>query len=244
MINRNILAIAVWGACAALLWVFASGLTPLSLETHATTLLTTLVTNAVLLIGALVCLWYLATATALLVSQAVRALGIGAHGLDRLISRVGAPLLRRVALWGTVGSLALGSPTAAVALGDPASADSLAAESVPHVAAETHTLPGSRNAEFLIDLGWPTSTSAAPAPTRPVVAEAAPEPQATHMVQSGDTLWAIAEAHLVANNHTADPAQIAAHWPRWHAENIDIIGTDPNVITPGLRLTAPSLEES
>jgi nucleoid-associated protein YgaU len=62
------------------------------------------------------------------------------------------------------------------------------------------------------------------------------EHRTTVTVRAGDTLWAIAGRHLGPG---ATPREIAAAWPRWWAANRHTVGTDPNVIHPGQRLTAP-----
>jgi hypothetical protein len=56
------------------------------------------------------------------------------------------------------------------------------------------------------------------------------------VVRPGDTLWAIAAAHLGGRPR---PAAIAAEWPRWWAANRRVIGADPDLIVPGQRLTPP-----
>ena len=55
-------------------------------------------------------------------------------------------------------------------------------------------------------------------------------------VAVGDSLWLIA-AHRLGPRASDD--QIADEWPRWYAENRAEIGTDPNIIRPGITLTAP-----
>lgn len=57
-----------------------------------------------------------------------------------------------------------------------------------------------------------------------------------YIVQPGDTLWAIAAAHLGPD---ADDAEIAAAWPRWYAANAPVIGSDPDLILPGTPLSEP-----
>lgn len=59
----------------------------------------------------------------------------------------------------------------------------------------------------------------------------------TVTVAPGDTLWAIAARHLPA---AADDAQIAAAWPVWYAANATRIGSDPDLIRPGLVLSVPA----
>lgn len=62
-------------------------------------------------------------------------------------------------------------------------------------------------------------------------------PAAPVEVRRGDTLWDIAARHLGPD---ATPAQIAAEWPRWHAANRAVIGSDPGLIRPGQVLTPPT----
>jgi len=77
------------------------------------------------------------------------------------------------------------------------------------------------------------------APADPLVV---PTPRAsmsvaeTVTVHRGDTLWDIAARHLPAG---ATDAEIAAEWPRWHAANVSLIGSDPDLLLPGQLLRAP-----
>ena len=57
------------------------------------------------------------------------------------------------------------------------------------------------------------------------------------VVRRGDTLWAIAARHL--HGHRTD-ARIARAWPQWYRLNRRVIGADPNLILPGMRLRIPS----
>lgn len=59
----------------------------------------------------------------------------------------------------------------------------------------------------------------------------------TVAVAPGDTLWAVAARHLPPG---ADDAQIAAAWPVWYAANATRIGSDPDLIRPGLVLSVPA----
>lgn len=61
-------------------------------------------------------------------------------------------------------------------------------------------------------------------------------PRDTVTVQSGDTLWAIAAAHLPV---ATDDAAIAHAVHAWHATNRVVLGDDPNLIKPGQVLTPP-----
>lgn len=56
------------------------------------------------------------------------------------------------------------------------------------------------------------------------------------VVHRGDTLWAIAAAHLGPH---ADARSIAAEWPRWYAANRHVIGDDPDNLSIGTRLQTP-----
>jgi nucleoid-associated protein YgaU len=56
------------------------------------------------------------------------------------------------------------------------------------------------------------------------------------IVRRGDSLWRIAAAHLPGQ---PTDRRIAASWPRWYAANRQVVGTDPNLITPGEVLHAP-----
>jgi len=57
------------------------------------------------------------------------------------------------------------------------------------------------------------------------------------VVQRGDTLWSIAARHL---GPAATTPQISAAWHRWFAANRQVIGDDPNAITPGQVLRPPA----
>ncbi|NDL58582.1 LysM peptidoglycan-binding domain-containing protein [Phytoactinopolyspora mesophila] len=80
------------------------------------------------------------------------------------------------------------------------------------------------------------------APSAEPESEPAAEPPATTglhdpvVVEPGATLWSIAADHLGPD---ATPAEIAREWPRWFIANHEQIGTDPDVIQPGLRLSPP-----
>lgn len=70
-----------------------------------------------------------------------------------------------------------------------------------------------------------------PQPPRPY-----DEPVTTVRVEPGDSLWRIAEHHLPAA--VSDDA-IDERWQRLYAANRDVIGTNPDLIHPGLRLELP-----
>jgi len=56
------------------------------------------------------------------------------------------------------------------------------------------------------------------------------------VVRAGDTLWGIAAEHL---GRGASDRDVAAAWPAWFHANEAVIGTDPDHIEPGQRLTVP-----
>ncbi|HKG50178.1 MAG TPA: LysM domain-containing protein, partial [Actinomycetales bacterium] len=56
------------------------------------------------------------------------------------------------------------------------------------------------------------------------------------VVRRGDSLWRIAARHLGAD---ASDAEVAAEWPRWWHANRRVIGTDPDLLLPGMRLMPP-----
>jgi nucleoid-associated protein YgaU len=56
------------------------------------------------------------------------------------------------------------------------------------------------------------------------------------VVQAGDTLWDIARRHLP---RSATPTDIAVAWPRWYAVNRAVIGPNPALLRPGMRLRSP-----
>jgi nucleoid-associated protein YgaU len=66
-----------------------------------------------------------------------------------------------------------------------------------------------------------------------------PEP-AVHVIRHGDTLWAIAEAHLPSGLRT-NPV-IDRYWRQLYAANRNVLGPDPDLIFPGTRITVPTYE--
>jgi len=64
-------------------------------------------------------------------------------------------------------------------------------------------------------------------------------PASAVLVRRGDTLWGIAARHLPGQ---VSNARIAAAWPPWYRLNRRVIGSDPNLIRPGMRLRAPGAD--
>lgn len=60
-------------------------------------------------------------------------------------------------------------------------------------------------------------------------------------VRRGDSLWSIAARHL---GPTATDAEVAWEWPRWYAANRDVVGEDPDLLTPGQLLRPPEASVS
>lgn len=80
-----------------------------------------------------------------------------------------------------------------------------------------------------------TSTEAPSEPS--ASAEAPNEPAAgDYVVEPGDTLWAIAAAHL---DSAAPATRIATAWPQWYEANRAAIGPEPDLILPGTVLHEP-----
>ncbi len=70
---------------------------------------------------------------------------------------------------------------------------------------------------------------------RPVATPREPREQEV-VVRRGDTLWEIAARHL---GRGAAESEVAAEWPRWWRANRLVIGSDPDLILPGMRLRPP-----
>ena len=83
-----------------------------------------------------------------------------------------------------------------------------------------------------------TAQPAGPTRIGPVVpvAPRGAEPRTATVVVPGDTLWDIARRHLPSGASAAD---VARAWPRWYAANRAVIGPDPDLLHPGMRLQSP-----
>lgn len=86
-----------------------------------------------------------------------------------------------------------------------------------------------------------SNTSAVPGtPTDPHAEEgtAAPSGPDTVMVLHGDSLWSITDDLLGPG--PSEPTEITAAWPLLHEANRDLIGQDPDLLSPGQQLTVPA----
>lgn len=172
-------------------------------------------------------------------------------------ARIGWNRLAAAAL----GLAGLGIAPAGPALAGPAPADQPAPAGVSSTAAGSGCGAGSRGgpscppirldglplpglpAAGLPAAGLPAADSR-PADSRPAARHApAPpaDPRGTRtgavVVESGDSLWSIAEARLGRR-----PALTAvdASWRRWYAANRSTVGPDPDLLVPGQRLRPPA----
>lgn len=82
----------------------------------------------------------------------------------------------------------------------------------------------------------PSSASTAPPPT-PADGGGTTSTPHTVIVRSGDSLWSITDDLLGPGTSAA--AEISTSWPLLHEANHDVIGADPDLLTPGMELTVP-----
>lgn len=59
----------------------------------------------------------------------------------------------------------------------------------------------------------------------------------TVTVRSGDSLWSLAHSQL---GPQATDQEIDREWRRWYQVNKKVVGSDPNLIIPGMKLAVPS----
>ncbi|PID97714.1 MAG: hypothetical protein CSA82_02835 [Actinobacteria bacterium] len=63
-----------------------------------------------------------------------------------------------------------------------------------------------------------------------------PPSEAMHTVNGGESLWTIAHHYL---GEDTSPSEIANFWPHIYATNHTLIGSNPNIIRPGMSLRIP-----
>ena len=162
----------------------------------------------------------------------------------RLAPRIAPTAWRRLVLT-AVGIGALSAPTAMAQAspGDPPPAIASPGEPPHSIAVGTPSDPGRSPATTVAE-----AIRGLRLPDRPYgrLATVPPDGTGHHddrtrhvrrvVVRSGDSLWAIAERRL---GPQASTRAIAAEWQRWYAANRDLIGPDPDLITPGMVLHAP-----
>lgn len=113
-----------------------------------------------------------------------------------------------------------------------------AAESDPAWSTDQSSQATQSPTEDLVDPAWRAEPPGVrpglllPAPSRAPLADFSP----FEVVRPGDCLWAIAARTL---GPLASDAEIAHEWPRWYATNRELIGNDPNLLTPGTLLQTP-----
>ncbi|MBE0008684.1 MULTISPECIES: LysM peptidoglycan-binding domain-containing protein [unclassified Arthrobacter] len=96
---------------------------------------------------------------------------------------------------------------------------------VPAIEPQWKPLPGPMESGPLLR-GELRQSPAAPNRPVPAVIEVGP----------GDSLWTIVARHL---GPFATDVEIAQAWPRWHHENRQVIGDNPDLLLPGQLLRAP-----
>mgnify|MGYP000657421710 CR=1 FL=1 len=205
-------------------------------------------------------LWLL---LALAVSAAAHLPGLPGRVSGALARRIAPVAVRRLAAIavgvGVVGSgvattaspaTAAPAPVLAAAVDDdvPSPAFAPTVTRAPSSSASTPTAPtaGTAVVPTLSEVavrnerpGWVPSASSVrrPVDARLVTGPARESVGGEVVVHRGDCLWDIVAAHL---GPSATDDDIVREWPRWYAANRDVIGDDPDRITPGLVLHTPT----
>jgi nucleoid-associated protein YgaU len=175
--------------------------------------------------------------------------GLARAVAPRLVRHGVAALIGAVVVGGTAGAASaavdpgLASRAAASVIADAADPMAPLRSVQDHTAGAAAIEPGWTATSADVSPGWvPTSPGrprtrvadarvVAPGGTR-VGADAAEHV----VVRRGDTLWSIAARHLGPG---ATEAEIAVEWPHWFTANRDVLGRDPDHLTPGQRLRPP-----
>lgn len=221
---------------------------------------TTLLVVALCFLGTLACIWIALSYLTLTYTQHTNT---HRGALITLASRLATPYVRRI-LAGTIAlSLAVAQPAYAddndsaenktpadiswgspdlleiaeytdienIAL-TPASPTEAPSTIHPSLDSDTNTLTSTPTTTIISD------TENAPLITEPPNRSLPPPqaslPQQVYTVKSGDTLWAIAQAHLPDHSTDSDIAQACLSWAQANPSL-----TNPNLIYPGQTLTIP-----
>lgn len=258
--GRLLLALAACGTGTAALWAATTYLVEL---VQSPARIDAVITTGVVLLGTMVATWYTLSAAVAALCLLARLTGMVWAGGEAVLRRQGAPLVRRLVTGAGGAALVAGSlvapahatgaelpepltltwaPTETEPPGEPAPEEpEPPAEPAPEEPEQQDQPPvdepGASKSEAVDATAGATEHHAPAADTTPAsLHEPGQDDAAVHVVRSGETLWSIAAAHLGPN---ATDAQIAAAWPRWHQENIGVIGPDPDLILPDQALRVP-----
>ncbi|WP_147917953.1 LysM peptidoglycan-binding domain-containing protein [Ruania zhangjianzhongii] len=201
--------------------------------------------------GALIAGWYALSGSVATCCTMARAVGGVWRAGELLLRRRGAPGVARLVGAGT-GAVLTASLVLAPAQAEPPepAPEPAVAEDLTWAAAADG--PNQSESDAARE---PTSTASAEAPNSSTASAEAPPAEDSpasssrnagarpseatgddYVVQDGDSLWAIAAAHL---DPDASADRIAAAWPSWYETNRAAIGADPDLILPGTVLHAP-----
>jgi nucleoid-associated protein YgaU len=154
----------------------------------------------------------------------------GATARTLLTSLTPKVLLRLVALATGAGVLGAPAMAAAAPIGTPSPATPISSTARP-LPAPTLPLTGTARSTP------PPTPSAVPARSTEPAPPAGRSSDLRVVVAPGDSLWRIAER---AEGPAQSPNRTAAEVGRWYAANRSVIGPDPDLIHPGLRLRPPT----
>lgn len=191
--------------------------------------------------GALVAAWYALSGSVGTCCTLARALGGSWRAGEVLLRRRGAPGVARLVGAGTGAVLTAGLVLAPAQAEPPEpTPEPTVAEDLTWASAAAGSEQSETEAEADQGPAEAPAESSAPAEAAAEAnasAEAPNEPAAgDYVVEPGDTLWAIAAAHL---DSAAPATRIATAWPQWYEANRAAIGPEPDLILPGTVLHEP-----
>lgn len=199
------------------------------------------ITLALLVVGGLLAARWTVTFTVVFLAASTKAGTALNLGLAKVALRL-APRIARTALVTAAGaSMALTAGPALASQGDPS----------PQAAADQNSTAiylGFDSSPRPYELSPPVVTVPATAPSQTTTPSPAggsnsaqkTEPATTKnsiIVAAGDSLWSIT-AQL---KPTASNAQLSALWPQLYAANQQVIGSNPDLIIPGIELFIPAV---